>query len=42
MGLSSIWLVIASVLSTFDISEKVGEDGKIVGVTGKYEASLFK
>ncbi|THU93607.1 cytochrome P450 [Dendrothele bispora CBS 962.96] len=39
MGLSSVWLTIASVLSTFDISEKIGENGKIVGVTGEYKPS---
>ncbi|THU98377.1 cytochrome P450 [Dendrothele bispora CBS 962.96] len=40
MAFSSIWITIASVLSTFNISEKVGKDGKVIGISPEYESSL--
>ncbi|KAK7442491.1 hypothetical protein VKT23_016089 [Stygiomarasmius scandens] len=40
MALSSIWMTIASTLLTFDISEKITEDGEIIKLTQEYESSL--
>ncbi|KAK7455838.1 hypothetical protein VKT23_010873 [Stygiomarasmius scandens] len=42
MALSSTWMTMASVLLTFNISEKVTENGETIKLTGEYESSLQK
>ncbi|KAK7442488.1 hypothetical protein VKT23_016086 [Stygiomarasmius scandens] len=42
MALSSMWMTITSTLLTFNISERVTEDGEIIKLAQEYESSLQK
>jgi hypothetical protein len=40
MGTSNVWLSIARILATFDITKAVGEDGQVIEPTYEYFAGL--
>ncbi|KAJ7147705.1 cytochrome P450, partial [Mycena crocata] len=40
MAVSSIWIVVASTLATFDITKAIGDDGKVIEPDCKYLARL--
>ncbi|KAJ7247317.1 cytochrome P450 [Mycena rebaudengoi] len=41
MAMSSLWISIASILATFDISKAVGEDGKVIEPSYEYEPGII-
>ncbi|KAJ7247309.1 cytochrome P450 [Mycena rebaudengoi] len=41
MAMSSLWISIASILATFDISKAVGEDGKVIEPSYKYDLGII-
>jgi hypothetical protein len=40
MGTSNVWLSIARILATFDITKAVGEDGQVIEPTYEYFAGM--
>jgi hypothetical protein len=40
MATSSVWITIASILATFDITKAVGEDGKVIEPNHDYFSGL--
>lgn len=40
MALSSIWIAMASVLSTFTLSKSLDEEGKVIEPSGEYTTGL--
>jgi len=40
IAVSSVWLIIATMLSTFEISQAVGEDGIPIKAEIKYESGV--
>jgi hypothetical protein len=40
MATSSVWIAIASILATFDITKAVGEDGKVIEPNHDYFSAL--
>jgi hypothetical protein len=40
MATSSLWITIASLLATFDITKAVGEDGKVIEPNHDYFSAL--
>jgi hypothetical protein len=40
MATSSVWITIASILATFDITKAVGEDGKVIEPDHEYFSAL--
>ncbi|KAF7368570.1 Cytochrome P450 [Mycena venus] len=41
MALSSMWITVASILATFDISKAVGEDGRVIEPSYEYLSGLI-
>jgi hypothetical protein len=40
MATSSVWIAMASILATFDITKAVGEDGKVIEPNHDYFSSV--
>jgi hypothetical protein len=40
MATSSVWIAVASILATFDITKAVGEDGKVIEPNHAYFPGL--
>jgi hypothetical protein len=41
MAMSSLWISIASILATFDISKAFGEDGKVIEPSYEYDLGII-
>ena len=42
IAVSSLWLTAASVLSTFNLSKSVDEDGRVIEPTREYHVGLIR
>jgi hypothetical protein len=42
MATDSLWIVIASILATFDISKAIGDDGRVVEPSYEYVSALVR
>ncbi|KAJ7607914.1 hypothetical protein FB45DRAFT_763854, partial [Roridomyces roridus] len=42
VGISSVWITVASILAAFDITKQVGEDGTIVEPSYEYFAAIVR
>ncbi|KAJ6529442.1 cytochrome P450 [Mycena vulgaris] len=40
MATSSVWLAVASILATFNITKAIGDDGKVIEPSHEYESAL--
>jgi hypothetical protein len=40
MATSSVWIAVASILATFDITKAVGEDGKVIEPNHDYMSAI--
>jgi hypothetical protein len=40
MAMSSMWITIASILSTFDITKAVGDDGNVIEPTYEFDTGI--
>lgn len=41
MGLSSVWIAVASLVAVFDISKEVDENGQVIEPTYEYASTLL-